>query len=121
LAASCRCRVKLADFGWCAASPGRRATTCGTIDYQAPEQVQGRRYGQQVDVWSLGVITYELLYGEPPFFHEEEAPYQETRKAIQEREVAFPEQPRGTEEARAFITQVRGPVLLLRRRLPVAP
>jgi serine/threonine protein kinase len=42
-------------------------TTCGTVDYVAPEIVEGYVYTQAVDLWACGVITYALLSGTLPF------------------------------------------------------
>lgn len=39
----------------------------GTVDYMAPEVVQGREYTAAVDWWSLGALGYDLLTGAPPF------------------------------------------------------
>jgi aurora kinase len=61
---------KLCDFGWatlCGAD--RRKTYCGTFDYAAPEILEGVEYDLSVDLWCLGVLTYELLVGKAPFFH----------------------------------------------------
>ena len=61
--------VKLADFGWSVYNPNRqlRSTCCGTPFYFAPELVSSQKYDESVDIWALGVITYELLVGDNPF------------------------------------------------------
>ncbi|GBG32840.1 Protein kinase, putative [Hondaea fermentalgiana] len=64
--------VLISDFGWSVHSKTRRETLCGTIDYLAPEAVMRRKHDARVDVWSLGVLAYELLVGSPPFEEESE-------------------------------------------------
>jgi serine/threonine protein kinase len=60
--------LKIADFGWSApVVASKRSTLCGTIDYIAPEMIDGTVHDEMVDIWSLGVLTYELLTGSPPF------------------------------------------------------
>lgn len=57
--------LKLSDFGWAAYCPinQRRETFCGTLDYVSPEVVEGHPYDYSVDIWSLGVLCYELCEG----------------------------------------------------------
>ena len=57
--------MKLSDFGWAAFCPKnkRRDTFCGTLDYVSPEVVEGHPYDYSVDIWSLGVLCYELCEG----------------------------------------------------------
>ncbi|KAM0747553.1 kinase-like protein [Meredithblackwellia eburnea MCA 4105] len=60
--------LKIADFGWSVHAPSNRRTTlCGTLDYLPPEMVEGREHSDKVDLWALGVLTYEFLVGVPPF------------------------------------------------------
>lgn len=60
--------LKIGDFGWSVHAPGNRRTTlCGTLDYLPPEMVEGREHTKEVDLWALGVLTYEFLVGVPPF------------------------------------------------------
>ena len=61
--------IKIADFGFATHTNGMQSlrTICGTPGYSAPEIIRGERYGAAVDLWSLGVITYILLCGYPPF------------------------------------------------------
>ncbi|XP_023605945.1 calcium/calmodulin-dependent protein kinase type IV [Myotis lucifugus] len=45
-------------------------TVCGTPGYCAPEILRGCAYGPEVDMWSVGIITYILLCGFEPFYDE---------------------------------------------------
>ncbi|KYQ94367.1 putative protein serine/threonine kinase [Tieghemostelium lacteum] len=62
--------IKIADFGLSKIFGGGEAleTSCGTPDYVAPEVLTGGSYDNAVDMWSIGVITYILLCGFPPFY-----------------------------------------------------
>jgi len=64
--------VKLADFGLSKIVSQKimMQTACGTPGYVAPEVLQAKGYDKEVDFWSIGVITYILLCGFPPFYNE---------------------------------------------------
>lgn len=80
--------VKLADFGWSTHAPcSRRNTICGTLDYLPPEITLKHEHDQRVDVWSLGILLYELLTGKPPF---ETNTQEDTYRRIQEVDLRFP-------------------------------
>lgn len=62
--------IKIVDFGlsnmWSSGASLR--TPCGSLEYAAPELfVDGRRYGPEVDLWSIGVIVYGMVTGGLPF------------------------------------------------------
>ena len=61
-------KLKLCDFGWAKElSLENRSTFCGTMEYMAPEIVGSENYDYSVDIWSLGILLYELLFGHSPF------------------------------------------------------
>ncbi|XP_076437219.1 serine/threonine-protein kinase DCLK3-like [Babylonia areolata] len=59
--------LKLADFGLAMEVKENIFTVCGTPTYVAPEILTEIGYGLEVDMWAVGVITYILLCGFPPF------------------------------------------------------
>jgi len=80
--------IKIADFGWSVHAPNsRRGTMCGTLDYLPPEMIEGALHDDKVDLWSLGVLTYEFLVGKPPFEAESN---NETYKRITKVDVKYP-------------------------------
>jgi serine/threonine protein kinase len=63
--------VTLTDFGLVKAARGSKITgegaAVGTLKYMSPEQAVGKHLDLRSDVYSLGVVVYEMLVGEPPF------------------------------------------------------
>jgi serine/threonine protein kinase len=60
--------IKITDFGFAKEVPDITWTLCGTPDYLAPEVVASKGYNKSVDWWSLGILTFEMLAGHPPFY-----------------------------------------------------
>jgi aurora kinase, other len=94
--------VKVSDFGWSVHAPSsRRNTLCGTLDYLPPEMIENKDHDHTVDIWSLGVLTYEFLCGHPPF---EAEGHSETYRRIVKVDLRFP--PHVSAEARDLITRL---------------
>eukprot|EP00531_Pseudo-nitzschia_arenysensis_P015791 CAMPEP_0116133944 /NCGR_PEP_ID=MMETSP0329-20121206/10384_1 /TAXON_ID=697910 /ORGANISM="Pseudo-nitzschia arenysensis, Strain B593" /LENGTH=343 /DNA_ID=CAMNT_0003628625 /DNA_START=500 /DNA_END=1531 /DNA_ORIENTATION=- len=97
-------QVKIADFGFAKKvyEENTLSTQCGTPGYVAPEILEGNKYDQRADMWSVGVILYILLGGYPPFI---ESTQRELFRKIKRGDYEFHEEYWGTvsKEARNLI------------------
>jgi len=70
-------QIKVMDFGLAklrdSASEQRYESTYGTAAYMSPEQAMGKPAGFLSDIWSFGVVIYEMLTGKLPFIHHYDA------------------------------------------------
>ena len=82
-------RTKLSDFGISelADARGLASPTGGTIGYMPPEQLRTEELDQRCDVFALGMVVYEMLTGENPFFADS---LDASRKLIERFDVAAP-------------------------------
>lgn len=64
-----RYKVKIADFGLSVHSEANQfqSQQCGTVMYMAPELVLKKPYSKPVDLWSVGIIMYELMTQRHPY------------------------------------------------------
>jgi len=86
--------IKISDFGLAKISRDyprrlpRSHSICGSDFYLAPEVIKQEEYGREIDIWAIGVITYVLLSGSLPFFHNV---LHKLYRQIVERDLNFPE------------------------------
>ncbi len=70
-------QAKVMDFGLAKVKGGtlltREGTTLGTVAYMSPEQARGEEVDHRADIWSLGIVMYEILSGQLPFMGDREA------------------------------------------------
>jgi len=86
-------RCKLADFGWSNfyMDDSVRDTYCGTLDYLAPEMVDRAGHTVKLDIWSVGILLFEMLAGKAPFeAKQKEALFDNIRKLKLRFPMTFP-------------------------------
>ena len=59
---------KLADFGWTRVKAKVMTSKIGTYQWMAPEVINGYKYTEKADVFSFGIILWELATRKPPYY-----------------------------------------------------
>lgn len=102
--------LKLTDFGLSKYTEPvdgnlRAYTLCGTPEYLAPEVVEYDvcGYGPKADWWAVGVLMYEMMYGTPPFYHED--PNTAMQMALTQ-DLHLPEEPVYSAESKHFLSEL---------------
>lgn len=97
--------VRLTDFGLAKSnvSEANAKTFCGTPEYLAPEFLVGSPHGRAVDWWSLGTMLYEMLFGIPPFYSENQ---NEMYEKILSAPLEFPEEVEFSDEGKDLLSRL---------------
>ena len=117
--------ICLTDFGLAKVLEGNQQaySFCGTPDYLAPEILVERGHSFPVDWWALGILTYEMIVGFPPFYT---GTQNNTKmyELIKKKAVYFPDEQRHniamSENCKNFITRVSAPIITTQLVLSVA-
>lgn len=86
--------IKIADFGFCKPLDNQNAmvqTMLGSPIYMAPEVIKGEVYTNKADIWSLGVVLYQMLFGKCPF---ESKSIAKLIKMLEDEDVVVPDYPK---------------------------
>lgn len=97
--------VKLGDFGFCKSleKANMTKTMLGSPIYMAPEILRGEIYSTKADIWSLGVVLYEMVYGFCPF---ESTTIPKLIEVLKETELEFPAKEQISEELKRLLKRL---------------
>ena len=86
--------IKIADFGFCKPLENKNdmvQTMLGSPIYMAPEVIKGEVYTNKADIWSLGVVLYQMVFGKCPF---ESKSIAKLIKMLEDEDVSIPDYPK---------------------------
>jgi serine/threonine protein kinase len=97
--------VKVGDFGFCKSleKAEMTKTMLGSPIYMAPEILNGQIYSNKADIWSIGVVLYEMLYGECPF---ESSSIPKLIEVLKDTELEFSSDVQVTSETRRLLKRI---------------
>jgi len=96
--------IKLVDFGFAKKIGNKETyTLCGTPEYLAPEVIKNTGHGMGTDWWALGILIYEFLVGQPPFWDKDPL---KIYHRIVENKLKFPTSNELSDSAKDIITQL---------------
>jgi serine/threonine-protein kinase ULK/ATG1 len=100
--------AKIADFGFskmieCEMEEALLKTYAGSPLYMSPQILKEQQYSSKCDVWSLGVIMYEILYGQPPWIA---ISIPDLIFKIDNQKFRFPERPIVSQQTQLLLTRM---------------
>ncbi|KNC52440.1 AGC/SGK protein kinase [Thecamonas trahens ATCC 50062] len=102
--------IVLTDFGLVKKleNPDAKTSTfCGTAEYTAPEMIEGKPYGRQIDWWALGILVFEMMAGDSPFpRNKDNASRQDVYDAILNEPLIFDDMHDISQAGRDFISRL---------------
>lgn len=99
--------LKIADFGWACEKKSRSCV--GTCHYNAPEMINNQVYDYKSDIWSMGIVFFELLYKKRPFKGEgknRKEKEKKTERLICHSPLKFPSDPEISDQCKHLLEKI---------------
>jgi hypothetical protein len=98
--------LKLSDFGFAhkfKSKTEKEDELCGTIEYMSPENLRERPYRFSPDIWCVGVLAYDMMFGDTPFKAKKNGIM---KKKILQCKYSFPQETKSSDELKDFIRRI---------------
>lgn len=100
-------KVVIGDFGFAKTGKKMSGTTLGTPLNMAPEMIKGDSvYSSKTDLWSIGIVFYQLLFGPPPFFKLSLGELYDEIKKKSGKNLTFPKKPNVSDKAKKLLRRL---------------